>query len=940
MPHFRTWLAAVLLVLAAAVEALAQTAGTATGNIDGTVRDRTRAVLANVTIVASGEALMGRRTVISGPDGTYRLVNLPPGAYTLEFSLRGFHGQKLEPIVVALGATATAHITLDKIAFAESVVVEGGVRTVDRHSTTLATSFTARELAHLPGSRNPIAILGATPSVWLTRIDVGGNIPDSQFTAYGLTGLTAPTIEGINVTGMNQLAFPLDYGAFAEVSAGVGAYGPEWPTPGVHLQFVTKSGSNVHHGMLVAAYENRSWQSHNIDDSQIERGAAGSVGVPPRDANRLRHYHDVNADAGGFIKRDRVWWYTSGRHQGRSARQVLFSAAPIENTNVSATAKTTVRLTDRQRLIVYSQFGLSREPIRLGGFLLPMTAAKHESRESTASQRAEGLVWKSEWNAAIRNNLFAEIRGGQFAASRAERPNGSSPRYEDRSLSQVFGGHRDWQEDRRNDQVNGALSYITDGKLGRHHLKVGGDVQRMIDGVRWNRSFPGDVLHELRGGLALHVYLFQAPSHSKSGIWLFEAYASDSWQMNGRLTLNLGIRFDRFRPFLPAQEHPAGRFNQTPQSYPAVAKLLAWNLAASRLGASFDLGGDGRTIIKLSYGRYWLPPSTVLGFNLNPNQPDWWERRAWSDDNHNLVWEPGEEGVVPLESRGGTATIAVDPGLRPPYVREAAARVEREVAGELHVSSGVVWRGERQQGFRQTTSFPFEAFETVPTTFRDPAGGPDIQVYDLRPEWVGRSEIIVRNVPQGDSDYLTLEFAARRRLRGRWSLSGSFSTTWNRDHASAYLGQTVRANEFPVTPNDFTHTDEQGRHRFRLWSAKVLATYDGPWGIRVAPFLRHQSGQPFGRTFSARLTNLSEVRVLAEPIGTRRQDHVTLLDLQVEKDFLNRGGGRLTAYVDVFNALNANPEQQINWSTGNTTFLRPLTIVPPRIARVGFRLDW
>jgi hypothetical protein len=931
MPRVRTWPAAVLLVLAGAMEASAQTAGTATGSIDGTVTNPTRAALVHVTIVASGDALMDRVTAISGPDGTYRLANLPPGVYTLEFSLRGFQSQTLEGIIVALGGTTTAHITLDKV-FEESVVVEGGVRIVDRHATTLTTNFTARELAQLPGSRSPVAILWATPSIVLTRIDVGGNIPDSQFTAYGLTGLTAPTIEGINVTGMNQLAFPLDYGALAEVSAGAGAYGPEWPTPGVHLQFLTKSGGNAYHGTVVAGYEHRSWQSHNIDTSQIDRGAV-------RDANRLRHYHDVNADVGGFIRPDRVWWYTSVRHQGRSARQVLFSAPPLESTNINATIKTTVRLSDRQKLTVYGQFGLNREPIRLGGFLVPMAVARHESRESTASQRAEGVIWKAEWNAAIRNDLFVEIRAGQFGATRAERPNGSSPRYEDRGLSRVVGGHRDWQEDRRNDQVNGALSYITEGKLGRHHLKVGGDVQRMVDGVRWNLGFSGDVLHELRNGIPSQVYFFQTPSHSKSGIWLYEAYASDSLQVNGRLTLNLGVRVDRFRTFLPAQEHAA-------QSYSAVDRLLAWNFAASRLGASVDLRGDGRTIVKLSYGRYWLPPSTVLGFNLNPNQPDWWERRAWSDDNQSGVWEPGEESDR-LEFRGGTATVEIDPGLRPPYVREAAARMEREVARGLLVSSGVIWRGERQQGFRQVTSFPVEAFEAEATTFRDPGpdndfgtddDGLDIQVYDLRPEWVGRSAIIVRNVPDGDSDYFTLEFAARRRLRGRWSLLGSFSTTWNRDHASMYIGQAVRANEFPVTPNDFIHTDEQGRHRFRVWSAKVLATYEGPWGIRVAPFLRHQSGQPFSRTFSAPLPNLREVRVLTEPIGTRRQDHVTLVDLKIEKDF-PRSRGRVTAYAEVFNMLNANPEQQISWLTG-PTFLRPLAIVPPRIARAGFRLDW
>jgi hypothetical protein len=101
--------------------------------------------------------------------------------------------------------------------------------------------------------------------------------------------------------------------------------------------------------------------------------------------------------------------------------------------------------------------------------------------------------------------------------------------------------------------------------------------------------------------------------------------------------------------------------------------------------------------------------------------------------------------------------------------------------------------------------------------------------------------------------------------------------------------------------------------------------------------LRHQSGQPFGRTLSARL-NYGEVRVLAEPVGSRRQDHITVLDLKVERDVLVRRRGRVTAYLEVFNALNANPAEQISWLTN--TFLRPLAIVPPRIARAGLKIDW
>ena len=74
------------------------------------------------------------------------------------------------------------------------------------------------------------------------------------------------------------------------------------------------------------------------------------------------------------------------------------------------------------------------------------------------------------------------------------------------------------------------------------------------------------------------------------------------------------------------------------------------------------------------------------------------------------------------------------------------------------------------------------------------------------------------------------------------------------------------------------------------------------------------------------------VRILAEPIGTRRMDNVTIVDLRTEKGIHLSGIRRVAGFVDVFNLLNANPEQTTSWSSG--TFLQPLSIVPPRIARV------
>ncbi len=419
----------------------------------------------------------------------------------------------------------------------------------------------------------------------------------------------------------------------------------------------------------------------------------------------------------------------------------------------------------------------------------------------------------------------------------------------------VRGGNRDWQQDFQRDQINGSLSYFSDSRHGRHHLKAGGEVHRLLEAESWKRSYPGDVLHVLRGGKPAEVYLFQTPSRSLSGYWWYSAFLNDSWQMNGRLTLNLGLRFDRIRVFLPDQRHLSGRFNAIEQSFPAIGNLIDWNVVAPRIGTSYDLTGDGRTIVKSSYGLYWLPVGADLGFNVNPNARSWWERYDWSDANGNLIWEPGEQSVAPLERRGGTSIEALNPDLKPAYVRELTARLEREFTGNTKVSTGVIWRGVRQQGVRQQASWSFDAF-TVATTRPDPgpeggtlgapSDGPGILVYELPDELIGKSEIIVRHLAHSNSDYLTWEVSAERRFDRRGSLATSFAHTWNHDQAGAYFGQTVRANALPVTPNDLIHTDAGGRYLFGVWSAKLNGSFEAPWQLRITPFLRHQSGQAFG----------------------------------------------------------------------------------------------
>ena len=108
--------------------------------------------------------------------------------------------------------------------------------------------------------------------------------------------------------------------------------------------------------------------------------------------------------------------------------------------------------------------------------------------------------------------------------------------------------------------------------------------------------------------------------------------------------------------------------------------------------------------------------------------------------------------------------------------------------------------------------------------------------------------------------------------------------------------------------------------------------------ISFAPMMRYQQGVPFGRTFASTL-GYGSVRFLAEPMDSRRQDTIMITDLRVEKNQKFAGGRDVSVFFDLYNMFNANPAQNLQWSSG-TAWNRPLSIVPPRLARLGVKLNF
>ena len=140
-----------------------------------------------------------------------------------------------------------------------------------------------------------------------------------------------------------------------------------------------------------------------------------------------------------------------------------------------------------------------------------------------------------------------------------------------------------------------------------------------------------------------------------------------------------------------------------------------------------------------------------------------------------------------------------------------------------------------------------------------------------------------------------------------------------------------------TNPTAFIGTDSDERLHYTNWQAKLAGTLMLPREVRLSPVIRHQSGEPYGRTIQARL-NYGTQTVQVEPKSARRVANVTMLDIRAEKG-ISLGGRRVALFLDLFNILNGNPEQSIVQSSG-AIFLRPTVIVGPRVAKIGAKFEW
>ena len=169
--------------------------------------------------------------------------------------------------------------------------------------------------------------------------------------------------------------------------------------------------------------------------------------------------------------------------------------------------------------------------------------------------------------------------------------------------------------------------------------QFGGNIEAVYDnGVSDEVTFGLPTATEV-GSLGLNT---KGALTSRAALDHTGVFLNDTWSI-GRVTLNGGVRYDRYRGWLPEQEQLAasvGPVSVEAKTFPE-RDFFTWNLFAPRIGVVFDVGGDGRTVVKTNYGFYWHNPGAGVGSSGNPNTAEKVATYQWNDRNGDRRWPAG-----------------------------------------------------------------------------------------------------------------------------------------------------------------------------------------------------------------------------------------------------------------------------------------------------------
>jgi carboxypeptidase family protein len=714
------------------------------GSIAGYVKDPTGAAVPGVTVEVASPALIERvRTGVSDGQGNYKITELRPGVYSVTFTLAGFSTVKREGIELSAGFTAPVNAELKVGSVSETITVTGASPIVDVQSVRTQSVLKNEVLDALPSGQRDIAqlaslTLGAMPSS-AGRNDVGGDRGERS-TGISLHGSRGDDSR-LNYDGMNtnvfyggaggqQRTYKFNTVMVAEQVVDTAGSTSDTETGGANVNMVPKDGGNKFSLFGAANYTGNQLASGKVPDSLIARGSAP-------DQNSMRKVWDYGIGIGGPIRQDKLWFYSGDRWWGSQSYVAnnYFNKSNLFYTYVpdlSRPAYSDIYNSDFGGRLTWQ--ATSKQKVSFEQHYQNACACWESLTATTAPEGTNSYLYKphylsqGSWSYPATNRLLLQAGGSLLRAqvqflSRGAFDAPGRIRVSDTNYPGIgayaWGGigasvQTDNGDAQRQDNFNyrAAASYIT----GTHAVRIGFQGLRGTFDTRGHAPAPGYVLG-FTAGVPTSLTQYADPFKMDGRVKSAALYASDQWTIS-RLTVTMGVRYDHFNVGTLPVDIPAGRFIGS-RHYDARQDIPNYNDITPRVGAAYDLFGNGKTAIRGSWGRYLVGLGGGALTNLAPsNAIVASTARPWNDSlgvatpitgvigNGNFVPDcdltnfgaNGECGPIVTAGFGQpTTTLAWDDKARQGWgVREFDYQWNVAVQQELRPSFGV------QAGFYHT----------------------------------------------------------------------------------------------------------------------------------------------------------------------------------------------------------------------------------------------
>ena len=1017
----RTWLLGLAMFVAPSM-ALAQT----TGGIAGTVKDTSGAVLPGVTVEAASPALIEKvRTVVTDEKGNYKIVDLRPGTYSVTFSLTGFANLKREGVELSAGFTATINGDMKIGSLEETVTVSGATPIVDVQNARTQQVIKSETLQALPaGSRNVMAFvsltLGAANSS-AGRNDVGGDKGEQS------TGITLHGSRGddgrMNWDGMNtnvffgggggqQRTYWFNTVAVQEVVVDTGGAGAETETGGANVNMVPREGGNSIKLFGNVGYTNTTFAEKKVPDSLKARGI--------NDQSSLKEIWDYGVGVGGPLRKDKIWFYATSRWWGAQ------SFGANNYFNKSTNFYSYVPDTDQQAYSnLFYQDSSFRTTFQLGAksklnhdFHLQHACNCDESISAGALSSPEAtndfvygpqVLNQFTWSYTATNKLLIQA-GASFLRQDVRfdgnvvNPNrltgiGTSlyPTATQVSIVDVAGVPGGAPANYRYNALNGSTSsYGTDDNSNNYNQKVtvsyitgSHAIKAGVQLLQGNYDFYGMqnagsmVSYTFRAGVPISLTQFAGPFVSQTRLRAQGYYAQDQWTLK-KVTLNYGLRYDHFNGRALPLDVPAGPFR--PAFKTAERKNLPdFKDVTVRVGAAYDLFGNGKTAIKATWGRYLMgqggglaqqgfAPGTAIVTSTS---------RGWTDANGNFspdcvltnLTANGECGGVdnPLFGQPFSVQTLADDVREGWNKREFNYQWNVQLQQELRPGLGVAvgffhtqWANMSvTRNMRATVDDYTQYCITAPTDTRigNTSGKQICGYYDLSPAGVAKG--VANQITQASNfgdpkDYYNgVDIGVNARW-GKGALISGGVTVGREIFDFCYASerpdlapqgmqparQYSRSAEFcKVVPNWWNGVGSQ---------AKMQIVYPLPYGVIVSGSLKNLPGIPLQSNLvltTAQITSIlgrqstvagsqahSLIPYQSGVSGTVFDARLNQADFRLTKA-IKVGKGKIEGNFDIYNVLNARTPQAVITTYG-ATFMRPSAILGGRLFKFGAQVDW